>query len=113
MSTATDHETTTQPTIAGPMLLAEFWDALVIPGDVHEVRIPKTRRGPLRLWGVGSGYFDDRDAFVQALAPIRGDDAEGVYLTLNPVNPDLLARAHNRLVYGKVPTTGDSEVARL
>jgi hypothetical protein len=94
-------------------LLARSWDALVEPGDVHEVRLPKTRRGPARLWGVASGYFDDRDAFVAALAPLSGADAEGAYLTLNPVAPALLARAANRLVCGRPPTSADADVIRL
>jgi hypothetical protein len=101
------------PIAADLDLLAAFWDALVIHGEVHEVRIPKTRRGPLRLWGVGSGYFRDRDAFVGALASITGYDAEGVYCSLNPVNPALLARATNRLVFGRMPTTADADVQRL
>jgi hypothetical protein len=101
------------PETANSALLAQFWDALVAPGDVHEVRIPKTRRGPMQLWGVSSGYFDNRDAFVQALTPITGDDAEGAYLTLNPVNPALLARANNRLLRGKPITTADADVRRL
>jgi len=93
--------------------LREFWEALVLPGDVHEVRVPRTRRGPARLWGVASGYFDGPGAFVAALSDLTGADAEGVYLTLNPVEPALLARAANRLVCGKPPTTADRDVIRL
>lgn len=98
---------------ADPEVLGQCWDALVIPGAVHEVRLPKTRRGPARLWGVASGYFDDRDAFVAALAPLTGADAEGIFVTLNPVAPALLARAANRLVCGKPSTTADADVVRL
>jgi hypothetical protein len=96
-----------------PELLATFWDAIVDPGHVHEVRIPKTRRGPSRLWGVASGYFDNRDAFVRALSSLTGQDAEGTYVTLNPVDEALLARAHNRLVGGRPPTTADGDVLHL
>lgn len=103
----------TPPPRPDPDLLRAFWNALVLPGAVHEVRIPRTRRGPARLWGVASGYFDDLDAFVDAVSSVAGADAEGVYLTLNAVQPALLARAHNRLVCGKPPTTSDGEVPRL
>lgn len=99
--------------ITDPAVVAEFWDALVAPGDVHEVRIPKSRRGPARLFGTISGYFDNCDAFVSALTPLTGEDAEGIYLTLNPVDPDLLARASNRLVSAASHTTTDADVLRL
>ncbi len=102
-----------RPLAADADFLAAFWDALVAPGDVHEVRIPKTRRGPARLWGTASGYFADRDAFVAAVAPLTGGDTEGVYLTLNPVDPTLLARASNHLICGKPTTTADADVVRL
>lgn len=95
----------------GDDLLA-FWRAIVRPGDVHEVRVPKTRKGPRRWFGVASGYFDDADAFVGALEHASGHDAEGVYLTLNPVNPALLARAANRLRDGRPVTTQDADVLR-
>jgi hypothetical protein len=64
---------------------------LMAPGDVHEVRIPKAgRRGTI------SGYFDDADRFSEAVDAVNGT-VPGVYLTLNPCNPALLARAANRL----------------
>jgi hypothetical protein len=113
MSAAAQDGATSPPLTTDPDLLAHFWDAVVALGDVHEVRLPKTRRGPARFWGVASGYFDDRNAFVRALTPLSGRDAEGIYLTLNPVDSALLARAHNRLVCGKVPTTADADVLRL
>lgn len=102
-----------RPLPANSELLRACWDALVAPADVHEVRVPRTRKGPARLWGVASGYFDDPDAFVAALSGITGADAEGVYVTLNPVEPALLARAANRLVCGKPTATADRDVVRL
>lgn len=103
---------TTRRLLPDAALLAACWQSLVRPGDVHEVRAPKTRRGPLRLFGVASGYFDDDEAFLEALSEIGGEDAEGVYLTLNPVNPALLARAANRLIDGKPITTSDADIVR-
>ena len=47
--------------------------------------------------GTVSGYFDSdhRRALANACDEWSGQ-AEGVYATINPVNPDLLARASNR-----------------
>jgi len=91
----------------------QFWDAIVAPGAVHEARIPKTRRGRRGFYGVVSGYFDDRTAFVSAIKNIAGRDAVAVYLTLNPVNPALKARAANRLQDGKPTTTSDNVIVCL
>lgn len=111
--TAARHDTST-PLMPDPALVRAFWTAVVRQGDVHEVRIPKTRRGgPRRLWGVVSGYFDNVDDVVTAIAGIGGADAEGVYITLNPVNPALLARSANRLnPEGKPVTTTDADIVR-
>jgi hypothetical protein len=80
------------------------------PGEVHEVRIPQTRKGPQRLFGTASGYFDNADAVVAALKPITGADAVGVYITMNPVKPALLARACNQLGDKVKATTSDDDI---
>lgn len=78
--------------------IGAFWDCLVTPGAVHEVRILGARRnGPNRYFTNQSGFFNDRARFVQAVSRITGADAEGCYITLNPVNPALLSRSDNRL----------------
>jgi hypothetical protein len=56
-----------------------------------------------------SGYFDDEDRYVAALRRLRGVSA---YVTVNPVNPALRARANNRLKKAKA-TSGDKDVVRL
>jgi hypothetical protein len=76
---------------------------LVEPGSVVEVRAPLSRRGTL------SGYFDDTTALVNAVAALNGE-VPGVYLTLNPVHPALLARARNRIAAYARDTTSDPEV---
>lgn len=87
----------------------EFWRAVVRPGDVHEVRAPKTRG---RWRGVVSGYFNDVDTLGNGLKSASGADAEAVYVTLNPVNPALLARAANRLKSNARETTAGTEIAK-
>lgn len=61
--------------------------------------------------GVISGYFDRNHQadFLSSISDMSGK-AEGIFVTLNPVNPDLLARASNRMrEYAKV-TTGDADI---
>ncbi|MBI4537173.1 MAG: hypothetical protein HY712_04360 [candidate division NC10 bacterium] len=86
-----------------------FWCALVRPGDVHEVRAPKSRG---RWRGVVSGYFDNAEALCAELRGTSGADAEGIYLTLNPANPALLARAANRVKMNARETTANGDILR-
>ena len=56
-----------------------------------------------------AGYFDDPEALIDAAEAIT--DAKGIYFIPNPVNPDLLARAHNRTRdVRNEPTTSDSDI---
>jgi hypothetical protein len=77
------------------------------PGDVIEVRIPKTRVG------VVAGYFDN---FTTMTAAIRQADAKykagGIYYVLNMVKPALLGRAYNRLKEYADHTTADNNILR-
>jgi archaellum biogenesis ATPase FlaH len=98
---------------ADPQLLRQFWRCLGEAGEVREVRIPNARYGgPARLFGTVSGYFDDEDRFVAAVADLTGWDCEAVYVTLNPVKRDLLARAENRLLNKAKCTSSDADVIR-
>lgn len=95
-------------------LIERFYRALSAEGDVRELRVPSPRqRGKLRHFGVASGYFDDGETFARCAGRFTGDDAEAVYVTLNPVVPDLLARAWNRVEGGRLSTTSDAQVLRL
>lgn len=94
--------------------IRQMWTRL-FEGGVREVRIPDTRKhGPNRLWGTVAGFFDDGDAFADAAAPIGPLDAKTIYITLNPVKPDLLARRANRLAQvDKGESTGDADIAAI
>lgn len=106
------HYGTTTPA-SDPERLSRFWQAHARPGEVYEIRIPKPKRGgPRRFWVVVGGYFDDPAAFERELTTISGYDATGVYCSVNPVLPDLLARAYNRLIPTEI-TTADDEVPVL
>jgi hypothetical protein len=81
-------------------------DILHDPGTVFEIRIPKTARH-----GVVSGYFDDPQKAVRAVATLSGR-VPGIYTTSNPVNPDLLARTDNHLTNRSKRTTSDRDILR-
>ena len=77
-------------------------------GHVYELRIPKTKKR-----GVISGYFDDLNALAVNADVLSGDvDVPAVYLTLNPVIPDLIARSANETLDRCEVTTKDHEIAR-
>jgi hypothetical protein len=88
--------------------LAEIQQAISLlfePGDVVEVRIPKTR------FGVVSGYFDDFSAMADRIC--QADQryrAGGVYYVLNKLNTALLGRAYNRLREHAEYTTADNNI---
>lgn len=79
---------------------------LCSPLEVHELRALGVERA-----GTVSGYFDSdhRDELIDACASISGD-ADGVYVTLNPVIPDVLSRSVNRTRCYAKHTTGDAEI---
>ena len=55
-----------------------------------------------------SGYYTDLTKIAQ---DVKAFDGKGnIYFTLNPVNPDLLARAANRLKYSVETTTKDNDI---
>jgi hypothetical protein len=72
-----------------------------------EIRIPKAGR-----FGTISGYFNGFAALADALATLDKGEYEGCYITLNPVNPALLARASNQFKNWSQVTTNDADIAR-
>ena len=88
-------------------------EALLAPGQVTEVRAFDALKPGSRDYRVNvSGYYTDPDDLVRDARTI---DAEGVYFVPNPVRPDLLARAKNRLrwkVKTGEATTDDHVTAR-
>src|SRR5450759_3647750 len=90
------------PTPPGDIL--RFLDIIWRPGEMREVRIPQYDR----YGSTASGYFDSAEALVQAAN--AWDGKSNIYVTLNPVNPALLARANNRIVPKAKNTTCDDDV---
>jgi hypothetical protein len=81
-----------------------FLSLLWQPGDIREVRIPKHNR----FGSTASGYFDDLEKLISAVA--AWDGRANIYVTLNPVDPALLARANNRIINKATLATADADV---
>lgn len=82
-------------------------------GDVFEVRVLDAVSADYRRVHIESGYFDYEHISAVPEALKRLLSFRGVYVTVNPVNPDLLARAVNRLrPAGRNPTTADTDIVR-
>ena len=85
-----------------------FLRLLARPGDVFELR------GLVRVNGqqhVSTGFFDNLDELAKAAVDRSGKD-DGVYVTVNPVLPALLARAPKNRIRraGSGDTTSDRDV---
>src|SRR5690625_2793347 len=82
---------------------------ILAPGTVIEVRA-------FTLEGyVNRGYFDNVADMLKAVEAIdRTGRYGGIYWTINPNNPALLARAVNRIDTrpGRKPSTGDDDITR-
>jgi hypothetical protein len=94
------------PLLADPREIARSIGTLHRPGDVVELRVPKTDHA-----GTISGYFDDHAKLAAALAE-RNGSGPGVYTTLNPVKRALLARAANRVKIKARVATADDDIER-
>ena len=101
------------------MNTADVYRTFFNPGEVCEIRAyglsksNKSWEGWAGGEGVVYGYFDNPDDFGRCADALEAARAAGIYFTLNPVNPDLLARANNRLkaVRGKKnPLTSDRDI---
>ena len=86
---------------------------LAEPGQVIELRLLEVQGQGQRIPTTMSGYFDDFDLLANN-ASKYSSVAKGVYVTPNPVNPALLARASNRIrPVGKYdPLTGDADITK-
>jgi len=87
-------------------LIRKTMSLLAKSGDTYELRIPN-----IQGKRTDSGYFNDFDKLAQCAAAYDGK-AEGIYITVNPVQSALLARSHNRVKEYAKQTTADKDVAR-
>lgn len=91
-----------------------FLRLLHAPGDVFEVRIPKTpQRAGQTYKATAAGYFDNPAKAVSEIKKWeRTAKPPGVYVTVNPVRPDLIARANNRIEWKAEATSSDPDIIR-
>ncbi|PKG31141.1 MAG: hypothetical protein CW742_14945, partial [Methanoregula sp.] len=78
------------------------------PDQVVEVRAITGR-------GIHSGYFRDPETLVRQVTVLDTDpEVQGIYVTLNEVNPALLARRKNRIAKcgPRDATTSDADILR-
>jgi hypothetical protein len=84
--------------------------SILVPGQVTELRALDAIVSGDRRHQTFSGYFDNAQDFAKAAASIL--TAKAIYFIPNPIKPDLLARAANRIrPAGKDPTTSDRDIA--
>lgn len=112
MSTPTATAPPTTPELAPAIAeILRSWELLYKPGDVTEIRAMGRDK-----WGtIYSGYYDyaHRDKAAYDTAHLdRYRKPKGIYWTINPCNPALLARACNRLVERPKATTADADIIR-
>lgn len=96
--------------------LMRVYELFFHPGEVVEIRALGLA-GKNRAWAdyarkndVVSGYFDNAEDFAKAALALDAAKAKGVYFTLNPCDPALLARAKNRLIASPKATTTDQNI---
>ena len=96
----------------------EVYEVFFEPGEVVEIRAYGLSRSN-KAWegwaggaGIVYGYFDNAEDFGKCAEALENAKAPGIYFTLNPVIPDLLARSANRLKASgaKTVTTSDKDI---
>jgi hypothetical protein len=93
--------------------ILRFLVLLAEPDQIIELRLLNVQPDGQRLPYTLSGYFGDYQRLAAA-ASKRSTSAQGAYITLNPLNPALLARAANRLHIAdkSCPLTSDADITR-
>ena len=92
--------------VDGTEVIRPALDVVLEPGSVAELRVLKVGG---HSKNTASGYYNDFDKLAEAAAEWSGR-VPGVYVTLNPVLPALLARRANRFVEWAGTTTQDNGI---
>jgi hypothetical protein len=107
------HDTARQSRREAEHASIRWLERITWPGQIIELRILNYAE-TLRYSCTMAGYFDtDHLADLARAAQEHTDQARGVYVTINPVQPDLLARAANRVRKAeKDSITHDDQIVR-
>jgi replicative DNA helicase len=93
--------------------VARFLALLHEPGSVFEIRsINCPDRAGSLFKATAAGYFDDPNKAAEAVEKLEALKPPAVYMTLNNVDPALLARANNRMIHRAKSSTQDAEIVR-
>jgi hypothetical protein len=85
--------------------ITRAWELIARDGAPREVRILKTEKD-----GTVSGIFTDSEQVAAAIAP--WDGVRSIYLTVNPLKPEMLARENvGKLTRWTKDTTADHDIA--
>lgn len=85
-------------------------DALFLPGEVVELRIPKAKANG-RMLGTISGYYDNHEELAKDIESV-GKKYVAVYYTLNACEPSLISRSCNKSRENATETTTDAQIMR-
>ena len=89
----------TKPPKPDASAIANGLGLLIEPGSVHELRALDVSTG--NGWTATlSGYFNNLELMAKSAAKLTGN-AVGLYMSVNPVKPELLARCANRVQRAK------------
>lgn len=86
-------------------LIQQGIDAMFDSTDIVEVRVPKAGK-----FGTISGYFEATSPNLAKEIQKLSGQHDGIYVTLNPCKPALLARASNRTKTRSNLTTSDHDI---
>jgi putative DNA primase/helicase len=87
-----------------PEDVGRFLELIWLRGEVRELRVPRHNR----YGQTASGYFSDPTGAAAAAAGFDG--RANIYVTINPVDPAILARAAERIELRATQTTADSDI---
>lgn len=91
--------------------IARMVGLVLVPGAVAEVRALGVVGRPPHTY---AGWFNDGGRMVEAVMDGTVYNPRGLYMTLNPVRPELLARCANRIAAAErdLSFTGDADIQR-
>ncbi len=93
--------------------IKQFLQLLHEPGSVFEIRSMNCPAKPgASFKATVSGYFNDFSKAAQAIKQLENCKPPAVYISLNQVDPDLLARCNNRLEFRAKHTTSGEDIVK-
>ena len=108
MPNSTDSGTPEQSPISTIQRAIQVLQGLMQVFEIRVLGIPRGRSKP----ATAAGWFNSIPAACKAVQTYVMQKAAGIYITLNPVNPALLARTDNQIREYCAQTTADKDIVR-